>query len=112
MSVQTRVIEALRSRGLYTLLPLQHEGRCMRPYYVVTDAGRRPISKNNALRVVYVTAYVPAATPMQLEDALIQAREALLRLRSVTVGASSEMDIDEECEAVYAAIEVTALCAM
>lgn len=112
MSLQTRVIDALRDKGLTALLPGQHDGRCDKVYYVVSDAGRRALSKNNALRVVLVTAFAPAAAPLALDDALTAAREALMPVRAVSVGGTSEMDIDEETDAVFASIELTALCAM
>lgn len=111
MSVQTRVIDTLRNAGLKAMLPGQHDGKCREAYFVVTDAGRRAISKNNALRVVLVTAFVPMDTPLALDNALTAAREALLCLKSVSVGGSSEADIEEGSDAIYASIELTALCA-
>lgn len=110
MSIQTKIIDTLRSAGLRVWLPAQHEGRCTEPYYVVTDAGRRPVSRNNAERVVLVTAYVPASVPLALDEALTRVREALLRMKSVKLGGSSEAALDDAAEALYATIELTALC--
>lgn len=112
MSIPTRILDALKAAELNAVLPGVRDDKCGSTYYVVTDAGRRAVSKNNALRVFYVTAYVPADKPSQLAPALTAAREALIGLANLRdTGEESEPAYDEEIEAVFAAIEYTALCA-
>ena len=113
MGIRESMYKALQDAGLLVYLPGQAEGDCKAGYVVISDGGVIAMGRGTGRKSFLVTAYVPAARPLDLRPLLVSASAALAPIRNLrTNGEVSPEDFDEARKAVFAAIEYTALCAI
>lgn len=113
MDIREEMYQALADAKIDVYLPGQYQGACKAPYVVLSDGGVISMGKSTGRRSFWVTGYAPVSRPMALKPLLAQVRSALAPLKTPrTSGEISPEDYDEESQAVFAAIEYTALCAI
>ncbi len=112
-SMRETIYNSLKDAGLTVYLPGQVQGKCTAPYCIVTDAGTIQTGRATGRRVYIITGCVPESRPLDLRVLMGQIRTALIANKHIRAdGGVSEEHFDEDHEAICAAIEYSALCAI